>query len=158
MFTELSAAVSSLKLATEMIRATNALSNRVEMLDVLTTVRNELNEAALTHMDTLEKMKALTQENEALTAALKQVRDFESKAQNYELCAVAPGVFAYVYKPAAETKQPRHWTCVHCFQSQKLSLLQNDQYGAYKCSSCGSKIKPTDGGILISIDAAYETP
>lgn len=155
MYAEITAALNSARLLGEIISASKDLRNFNELSAAVSEVHIKLSQAIGVALASQEKQAALASRVGELEEEIVQIKNWESHAKNYVLQAVARGIFAYVYKPAVQGTQPRHWSCVKCFQQHKPSLLQFTDRRYYKCSSCGSIIEPWTGGGPVSIDSAY---
>ena len=108
MSTEISAAVSSAKAALDIAKAAHWLTNYNELVAAVSEVNAKLVDATVVTLASQEKQSSLAQRVRELEEELMKLKDWEAQAKNYALTAVGSGIFAYLYKPLAQTSQPRH--------------------------------------------------
>ena len=159
MYAEISAALTSLKTVTDMVKAMRSMANYGELLAAVNTVQEHLSQALIANLASAEKQAALLERVRELEAAAMKFKDWETKAKDYVLQAV--GVqklhFAQIYKPALKSQQARHWACAKCFADGKIYVLSMQGIHTYECPNCGTKISPiVQGGMPAPIESAYE--
>ncbi len=167
MYAEISAALSSLKTLTDIVRAANSMSNRLEMLDAVTSVQQNLSQALAANLAGVEKQMALLQRVTELEAQVAELGLWDRKSKDYRLQAVGSSKrhFAQVYHPGTDSPQVRHWACAKCFQERQVFVLNATQgtgfHGrdGYKCPNCATVIEPSVtigiAQVLAPIDSAY---
>lgn len=159
MYAEISAALSSLKSLSELVKAANSISNYGEMILAVNMVQEKLSQALLANIESIEKSVKLQERVTELEAELAAFHEWSKVSEAYVLQAV--GIerrhFAQIYRPAASTFQPRHWVCAKCFEERRLFILSASDRHNYECPNCHSKISPIErGGGLSPISGAYE--
>ena len=87
---------------------------------------------------TQQNLLALQQENAELRASLQKHDAWAGKSSQYVLTATIGR--AIVYKFSGE---PSHYACPTCFESQKISPLQDDKLpaGTFTCNACKAQFK-----------------
>lgn len=158
MYAEISSAISSAKVALDIAKAANSLSNYNELVSAVYEVNAKLMAATAVALASQEKQSALVEQVASLKQELMKLKNWERESQDYILQAV--GVeqrhFAQVYKPSVNTSKARHWACVKCFQEHKIYPLSASDIHTYLCPNCHTKITPiVHGGSLAPIDSAY---
>ena len=156
MYAEINAAIASVRLLSDIVVASRDLRNFNELSAAVSEVNMKLTQAIGVALTSQEKQAALASHVSELEQEIVKVKNWEAHSKDYALQAVAPGIFAYIYKPAEQSSKPRHWSCVKCYLQQKPSLLQYEHGTGYKCSTCGSEIEPWANGQTVPIDAAYQ--
>ena len=135
MFTEISAAVASAKVALDIAKAAHGLSNYNELVAAVSEVNAKLVDATVVTLASLEKQSALTSRVSELEEKLRSVENWESQMQRYELYQFATRVFAYAYKESMQNSEPPHYICATCVSNGKKVILQ--PFGNnLKCNVC----------------------
>lgn len=140
MFTEISAAVSSAKVALDIAKAAHGLTNYNELVAAVYEVNAKLLDATSVALASQEKQSALIEEVGLLKEKLRSVENWESQMQCYELHQFATGVYAYSSKEFMQNGQPPHNLCATCVSNGKKTILQ--PYGnLLKCNVCSTNIQ-----------------
>jgi hypothetical protein len=66
----------------------------------------------------------LAEQVRSLKTEIANFETWETEKNKYELKAIAPTAFAYVYKSGPQFTEPPHWLCANCYQNRKKSFLQ----------------------------------
>ncbi len=135
----------SAKTAYEIAKGISSLNTEVErnqavskVLEVLLSVQNDA-------LSMKEKHSLLLSEIDHLKKKISEFEKWSEIERNYELKEIASGIFVYVYKKSDVNRDPMHWLCAKCFNTEKKkSILQRtgqDGRGThYKCHTCNSDI------------------
>ena len=139
LFAEISAAVTSAKIALDIAKTAHSLSNYNELVAAVSEVNTKLMDATVLALAGLEKQTSLINEIAELKEALRKIENWESQMQRYALFAFPTGVLAYALQPGMEQGQPLHYLCAACVDKKQKSTLQpNGRY--LHCPSCKSDI------------------
>lgn len=139
MYAEISAAISSAKVALEIVKTAHSLSNYNELVAAVSEVNAKLMEATVVTLASLEKQSALNSEIAELKEKLRKVEDWESQMQRYALFAFPTGALAYALQPSMEQGQPLHYLCAACVDKSKRTTLQPS--GRFlNCPECKTNI------------------
>lgn len=146
MLSEITNALSSLKIATDIARGFSSLKletavkeKSTELLNVIITLQQSVLSLQAIYEDTLKSKSGI--ENELI-----KLKDWEMKKNKYILKEVAPDVLAYVHKNQDESASEKHWLCANCFDHyQKESIYQISERGnipshTYYCPQCKNDI------------------
>lgn len=140
MFAEISAAVSSAKTALEIAKAAQGLINYNELVAAVSEVNAKLMDATVVALASLEKQKALTEEISFLSEKMKNIENWQSLMQRYELHQFATHVFAYVVKESMQNNEPPHHICATCVSNTRKTILQ-PLGNNLKCHVCSTSIQ-----------------
>ena len=94
-----------------------------------------------------ETQATLIGQKRQLEERVRELEAWEREKEQYELTALAHGVFAYCVNANALAKERSHKLCANCFARGKKSFLQSDglpgEYGGtehLKCFECSAVI------------------
>ena len=141
---------------TAKLRELQGLANYGELLAAANAVQEKLTNALISNAAAAEEKLSLLQRIETLTQEKNAIQDWARTASDYKLQAVGSGSFAYVYKPAVDSGQPRHWACPKCYEKRQRSVFQYVRRTGYVCPACNFTFLPRTGEGFASIDSAYE--
>ena len=145
MYAEFSSAVASAKLALDIAKAANGLSNYNDLVSAVSDVNTKLMQATAIALASQEKQMALVSRVNELEKELVQLKNWEAEASNYETSQVARGLFAYVAKGNVEPLCATKKLCSNCFHKQIKSFLQESRDKgpgrdyALTCHRCNAK-------------------
>lgn len=135
MYNEISAALSSAKIAFEIAKAANGLSNYNELVTAVSEVNAKLMQASVVALASLEKQSSLTSEITELKEKLGKIEHWESQMKRYRLHEFPTKALAYALQPGMEHGEPIHYLCTSCADKRQKSMLQ--PHGVYlKCQVC----------------------
>lgn len=142
--TEISAALTTIKVAKDLIRGISSLNADVAIkektVDLLGTIV-DLQEHILSMQS---KYGELLKSKSDLEEKLKQHEEWLITKSGYTLNEVATGVFVYCSKESKDATEPKHWLCASCFNNEKKSILQLSNYNGkgeyYSCQRCEKDI------------------
>ena len=146
MYTEISSAIASAKVALDIAKAAHGLSNYNELVAAGSEVSAQLMAANAVALTSQEKEAALAGRVGELEKELVQLKNWEAEANNYEVLEVARGVFAHVAKGNVQPLHSAHKLCSNCFNNYEKSFLQESRdtvaprHYKLSCDRCPSKL------------------
>lgn len=158
MYAEINSALASLKVLTDIAKTANSMSNRIEMLDAVTTLQQQLHQALSASLATVEKQAALAERVRELESELAAASQWDRKSKDYQLRAVGAhrNHFVQAFVPSETSRAVRHWACANCFETRRISVL-SALGRSYKCGVCQLELDPIiQGGSLAPIESAYD--
>ena len=155
MYAEIKSAIDSVKVISDVLKASKDLRNYNELASAISEVNAKLMDATTAALAGNEKISSLQERIRLLEQEIMEFKNWEAKVKDYTLKEVGTGIFAYIYTPAVESSKPKHWACVKCFEDCKISILQVSNRSSYLCFNCGSTIQPYQDGQLVSIEDVY---
>lgn len=159
MFSEVKAAVDSVKVLADILKASKDMANYNEVASAISELNSKLFKATESALAGQAKISLLLDQVRLLEEEIVKRENWEGNSKNYTLQAVGfyKMHFVQVYKPLVQPSKVRHWACVKCFEERKVHILSaNDRY-SYECPNCKTEFKPVDSdGSLALIDSAYK--
>ena len=144
MYAEISSVVASAKLALDLTKAANGLSNFNELVSAVSDVNVKLMQAMAVALASQEKQAALVSRVSELEGELVKLKNWEAEARNYETTQIARGVFAYVVKGNVEPMTSAQKFCSNCFHQSRKSFLQETKDAPrgfiLHCDGCKSRL------------------
>ncbi len=140
MYTEISAAVQSAKVISELLKATGSLSNYNELASAVAEVHMKLMEATAVALKGQEKQAELQATVVELERRLLEATQALDRAKDYRLHKFETGALAYEFIGETETT-PAHFVCSSCFDKGGHAKLQPHGDLGMKCHTCGSYIQ-----------------
>lgn len=152
MLAEISAGLSSLKAAADIIKGLNAANTQAAITEVkiglqklVFEAREALAAAQAAQASALQRIHDLEQE-------IVQLKDWDGEKQRYQLNTIDSGAVAYTLKPGMENGEPPHWLCANCFNRRHKSFLQfkgqdwrpsgsRGDHSTYGCDACTATFK-----------------
>lgn len=129
MLAELSAAVSSIKATSDIVKGIGSAVSEVKLNEIkldlqraLLEAREALSDAQAVEAATAARIRELEQE-------IVRLKDWSVERQRYQLCDVGRGGFAYLLRTGMENGEPAHWLCATCFNQGRKSLMQSKGNG-----------------------------
>jgi len=145
MIAEFSAALSSVKVLGEILKAAKDLKNSTELTAAVAEVYDRLHEAIVKSISSLEKVNSLNTRISDLEKEITDLKDWNNEAKRYALTEICPGVVNFTIKKGHENGEPFHRLCANCFSKKQKGYLQQVDFNGhgthYKCGSC-------DKGVL----------
>lgn len=125
MYTEITAAFQSAKAAVALIKATKELSTSNEILTAVNDVQMKLSEAIAAALASQGREAALVAEVTDLKTKLRDIEDWRSQMQRYELVEF-PDTKALALKLRADMAngEPIHYLCRACADKKQKTTLQ----------------------------------
>ncbi len=124
MYTEISAAFTSINALTTLLKSAQSLGNYNEIVAAVSEVNAKLILAQTGALAGLEKQQAQSSQIDELEKQLVKLKNWEAEASNYETFQVARGLFAYVIKGNVQPMTSTQKLCSNCFHKQIKSFLQ----------------------------------
>ncbi|MEZ0170772.1 hypothetical protein [Microvirga sp. TS319] len=152
MLAEITAGLSSLKAATDIVKGLNAANTLAAINEVKLDLQERIFEAREALAAAQDAQTVALQRIRDLEQEVMQLKDWESEKQRYELKPIDRGSFAYMLKPGMESGEPPHWLCANCFSRRQKSFLQfkgqdttprggRGEYSTYACDNCKGTVK-----------------
>lgn len=155
MLGEISAGLSSLKAASDIIKGLNAANTLTAINEVKIGLQERVMEAREALTAAQEAQSTSLQRIRDLEQEIVQLKDWEAEKQRYQLNAIDRGAFAYMLKPGMENGEPPHWLCANCFGKRHKSFLQfkgqdarspvtggsRGDHSNYGCDTCKGAVK-----------------
>ena len=139
MFTEISAAVASAKIALDIAKAAHGLTNYNELVAAVSEVNTKLVDATVVTLASLEKQSTLTSRVTELENKLREVENWESQIKRYKLHSFATGALAHQLQESMQEGEPMHYLCTTCVNKKEKTILQpHDMF--LSCPVCKSNI------------------
>lgn len=141
MYTEINAALQSLKVINDWVRSNKSLANYNELVAAVSEVSAKLmraNEIAITSQ---EKQMLLTQRISDLEKEIAELKNRECGKQKYSLHEFPTGVRAFTPEPNMQVTEPIYYLCENCMGKNQISRMQPDGFRDGKafflrCHSC----------------------
>jgi len=145
MFSDITTALSSIKVANELV----TLIFKTKVDSAVTQKAVELNSVILSLQSADLAIQAQNQgllaENNRLKQELIDTKNWEAEAQKYSLTEIARGIFVYAINPDQLDGKPMHWLCTYCYEiKQKFTLQRGERHLAgdtYFCPNCKTELK-----------------
>ncbi len=116
---EFLAAFQGAKSLYELIKATQGLSNSVEVLTAVSDVQQKLMDANAAALASQLKQSELTERVRELEAQLRESEDWKKEMERYQLVTLPTGVFARQLKQLFANREPTHYLCTACADKKK---------------------------------------
>lgn len=143
----ISAAVSSLKTASEIAKAFLQLKSDAERNAKVIELQSVILSAQSNAIAAQSDQFAMLEEVRALKEEIANVKAWETEKQRYQLVNPYFGSTVYALKKSMSNGEPPHYICASCYQSGKKSILQcrrptyknGDGTAALRCPACNSE-------------------
>jgi DNA repair exonuclease SbcCD ATPase subunit len=123
MLSEITSALSSLKVASDIIKGFNSLKveatvkeKSTELLNIIISLQHSIF-SLQSEYEKLSKLKS------ALEDELQKLKEWDSIKNKFILKEVAPDTIAYVHKDSSEAASDKHWLCANCFDNEKIESI-----------------------------------
>ena len=153
MIAEISAGLSSMKAAKDVLQAFNGVQTAIAVQEVKFTLQSLILDAQQGLFAAQEAQSAHVRRIADLEQEIMRLKDWSADKERYHLVDVWNGSVAYTPKPGMEGGEPAHWLCSNCFnQGRKSYLAAQGQVGpnvVWKCNDCkgtvaiGARTRPT---------------
>jgi len=141
MINELLLASQSVQALMTLLKAAQGLSNYNEIVAAVSEVNAKLMQANAVALSSQEKQSFLTNRITELENQLRELKNWESETQRYQLTKLAFGGYAFSLKPGMESGEPHHYLCAPCMNQRKKSILQPFGEAFLRCSLCHEEIQ-----------------
>ncbi|MBA4092408.1 MAG: hypothetical protein C0494_17700 [Sphingobium sp.] len=176
MIAEISAGLSGLQAAKDILQALNGIQTATAVNDIKFTLQTHLLEAQKSLFAAQEAQATLSMRIRDLEQQIVDLKDWKREQERYQLHDVGRGSMAYVLKLGVEGGEPPHWLCATCFNHGRKSFMQNKGNGVgnrtasdrgldktYACDTCKGSFQITwnnnperDRGRMIEAAAVAE--
>lgn len=126
MLLEISAGLSSLKAAKDIVQGLNAAKNEAAINGIKIDLQGLILEAQQGLFAAQEAQSAGTKRIAELEQEIVRLKDWSAQKQRYELADSGRGSLAYKLKEGVEPPEPAHWICPNCYDEGKKSLLKHE--------------------------------
>ena len=144
MLSEATAAFTSLKTATDIVKTLLALREATQFNSQLADLLNAVVDARLQTFAIQESHTSISSRVKELEDEIERLKSWKAEAEKYEAMEVASGLFAYVSKDNLQTMQSAQKLCSNCFHKQVKSFLQqageDHRARSLSCHGCKSKV------------------
>lgn len=151
MYAEITAAITSARALTELLKSAQSLTNYNELVAAVSNVNAKLIDAQGIALASQEKQAVLSDRVRDLEAKVAQAEDWKSQIERYELVQFPTGALAYAPKGGVQHGQAPHYLCAACVDKRTNSILQpvGREFFLY-CHGCKLKIqaKTVSGAML----------
>ena len=151
MIAEISAGLSSLKAAGDILKGVNATISEAKIGSVQVALQSKILEALQSLFEAQQAQSAAIDRIRELEQEIMRLKSWESEKQRYQLEQIGTGAFAYVQKPGVENPEAPHWLCANCYARRQKSFLQfqtqmnpngsRSDKSTYGCHACKGTIK-----------------
>jgi len=142
--TSISAAMSSLKAATDIVQGMIKLKSAVDVQTKLIELQSQILAAQSNALHAQAEYSALLEKVESLQKELARLKAWEQERTKYVLKEVSQGNFAYVLKDGTNAEEPEHWLCCQCFNDGYKSVVQfsghKEFHKVFLCNKCKSTL------------------
>lgn len=147
MYTEINAALQSLKVISDWITANKSLSNYNELVAAVSEVSTKLMRANDSAIASQEKQAFLAQRVSELEKEIAGLKNRECEKQKYKLHEFPAGTRAFVPEPSMQSGEPLHYVCENCMDKSQISRMQPEGFRDGKAFF----LKCHKGNLLIPI-------
>jgi hypothetical protein len=145
MLAEISAGLSSLNAAKDIIKGLDSLRTEAAINEVKINLQGLILNAQQGLFTAQEEQSAAARRIRELEEHIVQLENWEAEKERYELADTGQGAVAYRPKPGMDGGEPGHWLCAPCYQRGKKSFLQPETRAPGRheylcCNTCGLEI------------------
>lgn len=146
MLSEITTALSSLKIASDIVKGFSSLKletavkeKSTELLNIIITLQQSI-------FSLQSEYEKVQNSKSVVEGELKKLKNWDRTKRKYILKEISPDVIAYIHKTPKESVSEKHWLCANCFDnSQKESIYQIRKRGnipshVYYCPKCKNEI------------------
>lgn len=137
MFSEISAAITSAKALSELLKSAHELANYNELVAAVSEVNAKLMAATAVALASQEKQSLSAERVRELEQAIAESKNWQGTMERYALVEFPTGNLAYRLKPELASGEPSHHLCAACVDQRMISKLQPKGDKAYLyCHNC----------------------
>jgi predicted nuclease with TOPRIM domain len=157
MLTDVNAALQSIRVVSDWLKANKSLKNYNELESAMADVNVKLH-AAYNQIDAArdkleseknrlaicqEECSSLNQKIMDLTKELDDLRKSRAKDEKYQLHRFNSGAFTYALKPEFTNDEPMHYLCASCYREGVHAILNSFFNGKrFVCERCKVNVQP----------------
>jgi DNA-directed RNA polymerase subunit RPC12/RpoP len=139
---EISAALSSIKVAGDIAKGISALKSESEINQAIIDIQRALLDAQTSALEDKQKIDELLAKIQDLQTSLKQKENWADVQKRYVLTKSEVGTFTYDLRTEFTNDEIFHRLCVACFENGKKSILQGNRL--VECQTCGNRMRIKD--------------
>lgn len=124
MLAEISAGLSSMKAAKDVLQAFNGVQTAVAVQEVKFTLQGLILDAQQGLFSAQEAQSSDARKIADLEQEIVRLKDWSADKQRYEAVDAGRGTITYTPKAGMENGEPAHWLCANCFNQGRKSFLQ----------------------------------
>jgi len=146
MLSEITTALSSLKVMTDIVKGLNSIKLETAVKEKSTELLNIIIALQQTIFSLQAEFEKVLNSKSEIEKELMHLKDWAQTKEKYILKEVAPDVLAYVHKKQKDSASEKHWLCANCIDNfQKESIYQISKRGnipshIYYCPQCKNEI------------------
>ncbi len=163
MLTEISAGLTSLKAAKDIVQGLNVAKTEAAINGVKIELQGLILEAQQGLFAAQEAQSSDARRIADLEQEIVRLKDWSSERQRYQLTQIDIASFAYMHKPGMEDGEPPHWLCTQCFDQGHRSILQPFETGGNQRGGAQTKHRCNRCNLTVSVfyrrrpERPYET-
>lgn len=139
MYTEINAALQSVKVISDWLNANRSLKNYNELLIAVTEVNSKLLSAQEKLSSCFDKQKSLSERVADLEKEIAEYKNFNEEIGRYKLHELKSGMLVYALQPEHANGDPMHYLCNNCVENGKLSKFQSVNGKYLFCQTCKAR-------------------
>jgi hypothetical protein len=141
MIAEISAGLSGLKAAKDIVQALSGIQNAASVNDAKLTLQGHILDAQQALFAAQEAQSAGARRIAELEQEIVRLKDWETEKQRYQMKRFLPGSVAYCLKPEMAAGEPPHRICPSCYHEGKKGFFQaqpeiKSRGRVHLCTSC----------------------
>ena len=141
---EISAALQSIKVATDIAKGIKSLKTEVAVNEKASKLLDSIIDIKMNLIEFQNQYEVLLQEKRELEEKIRGYDNWEKIQKQYLLKEISPGKFVYSYSDDKKGTPP-HFLCTNCFEGKIKSIMQlewlDDNETKHICPKCKNYIK-----------------
>ena len=142
MVSEISAALTSVKAALDIVNGFKNLRREADIKSAVADLTSALMDAQLKALDAYQQQTTLLDRMRELEGEIAIFEKWDTEAERYELSNIGKDVVAFVLKEEAGSGEISHTLCPDCFEQRTKSYLQIESRSVGRaevavCNRCG---------------------
>jgi cell fate (sporulation/competence/biofilm development) regulator YlbF (YheA/YmcA/DUF963 family) len=137
--TEISAALQSIKVATDIAKGIKSLKTQVAVNEKASELLDSIIDVKMNLIEFQNHYETLQQEKRELEEKIRNYDNWEIVSKQYLLKEISTGIFVYSFASGG-TDIPAHYLCTNCFEGKIKSIMQldwqDDNSTKYSCPKC----------------------
>jgi hypothetical protein len=144
MIAEISAALSTIKALADLSKTLRNATQDEAVRSSVFDIQNDLLSVQAKLFEANARFEEQSAENAALKEKLASIRRCDETKARHEIVELYPGRYAYKLRSPTGSLEKNLRYCATCFDSGKLSLLQErgNLVGVYECPVCKYQLAP----------------
>ena len=143
---------SFIEMASQSLKSASTIINELLRLKISSEVSSKVSEmnaeiisAQSFTLSAQQREMVLANRVGELEKEVMNLKEWDTKKDDYELKSIQGTAFAYAKKETVKTSEPPHWLCQPCFENHKKSVLQSARYTnpcrMWACPVCNAEIR-----------------